>query len=314
MHSVHDFIMLDGKHSFIHGRYMDLNQINQTPQTQVRTGAAVIILIVGVSLGFLVASLFSLTGMALKLDTPGSAMADIILKTGLLLGTVSFVIPAWFWMKKCGIPLTAGFRFNRVSWLTVFSAVLFAIGLVIVTDTLDRWIAPSINRFLDETIGTLSPELKSERILEQMMLQFKFTNIVSTTLLLLAAVAGAAYCEEMLIRGMFQKTLENRMKALWAILISSAVFAMIHINPWGGIQIFIIALALGIIAWKTDSIVPTIIIHGLNNFIVILFNNLSEEQLLWYGTKTEVHLHVSLAGTILFVVGLWLLFYFKKPE
>jgi membrane protease YdiL (CAAX protease family) len=208
--------------------------------------------------------------------------------------------------------LTFAFRFNRVSWLTVLSAVIFALGLVVVTDTIDRWIAPSINQFLDDTIGSLSPELRSERILEQIMLQLKFTNILSTTLLLFAAVVGAAYCEEMLIRGMFQRALENRFRAVWAILISSAVFALIHINPWGGIQIFIIAIALGVIAWKTNSIVPTIIVHGLNNFIVILFNNLSEEQLLWYGTKSEVHTHISVIGTGFFILGLWMLFYFKN--
>lgn len=283
-------------------------------QPQVKTGLASVLLIVGVSLGFLVATIFSITGMLMRTGMSDSVIPDIILKTGLLAGTISFVIPAWFWLKKSGISLTSAFRFNRVSWITVLAAVIFALGLVIITDTIDRWIAPSINQFLDNTIGVLSPELKSERILEQLMAQFRFTNIFSTALLLFAAVVGAAYCEEMIIRGLFQQAFEQRLRAVWAILISSAVFSLIHINPWGGIQIFIIAIALGVIAWKTDSIVPTIIIHGLNNFIVILFNNIPEDQLVWYGTKTEVHGHISITGAVLFIIGLWLLFKEKNNQ
>ncbi len=285
-----------------------------TNNTHIKTGATVLVLIIGVALGFMVASVFSLTATLLKTGMPDSALPDILIKTGMLLGTVSFVIPAWIFVKKLNLSPIPAFRFHPVSWTTVIAALIFSVGMVIVTDTIDRWIAPSINQFLDDTIGALSPELRSERILEEMMRQFKFTNIFSTALLLLAAVVGAAYCEEMLIRGIFQRALENRMRAAWAILISSAVFALIHINPWGGIQIFIIALALGVIAWKTNSIVPTIIIHGLNNFIVILFNNMDESSLLWYGTKTEVHAHISAIGLLLFIAGLAILFYDHRQK
>lgn len=117
------------------------------------------------------------------------------------------------------------------------------------------------------------------------------------------------------MRGMFQGALEKKYSAMTAIIISSLVFSMIHLNPWGGIQIFVIALFLGIVAWRTNSIIPTIIMHGMNNGSVILFNNLEPETIAWYGDTTHMETTVVIVGLLLALVGLVGIFLFtKKPE
>lgn len=273
----------------------------------IKISTAVVLLILGIVLGFGIALIFSLFGMAVGYLKPGTFFSDWITKAGMLFGTIGFILPAWIYFKRSQIPPIPAFRFHRVTWITIAASFLFALGMVILTDALDKQIAPGINRFLDETIGTVIPELQSERIMKAMMEQFLFKNLLSAFLLVSAAVLAAAYCEEMVIRGFFQHALENRLKPAWAILISSIVFSMIHFNPWGGIQIFIVAIALGFIAFYTNSIVPTIIIHGLNNLIFILLVNIGKEHLSWYGTETSVHGPIVAAGFVLAIAGMALL-------
>ena len=48
-------------------------------------------------------------------------------------------------------------------------------------------------------------------------------------------------------------------------------------NPYWFIQIYILGVFLGFLAWKTKSIIAPLILHGLNNFIALLLS-LSEPQ------------------------------------
>ncbi|MBL7961230.1 CPBP family intramembrane metalloprotease [bacterium] len=266
------------------------------------------LLVASVIFGYIVTMLFAVAGiMSSSMDT-GKAVGDLILKIGLLVGTICFVVPAYWYTRRENKSIKAVFRFHPVSSKTLILSCVLALGLVIVTDTIDRWIAPMINSYLDSTIGALSPELMSDKILEKMKEEFKITGFISGSLLILAAVFAAGICEEMLIRGMFQGALENKMNAVWAVVISSLVFSFIHINPWGGVQIFIIAIFLGVIAWRTGSIIPSIIMHAMNNFLVIVFNNLDPESLIWYGDEKHIEPAMIGVGFILSVigaVGLW---------
>lgn len=274
------------------------------PDTPFSPGTSVGVLAVSVIFGYMVTMLFAFAGvMSSSMDT-GKSTGNLIMKFGLLIGTVCFVVPAWFYSRKENKSFTSLFRFKPVSSQALAFTVLLSLGLIVVTDTIDKWIAPMINSYLDNTIGLLSPELMSDKILEKMKEEFKIDSFIGGTLLILAAVFAAGICEEMLIRGMFQGALEKRMHSVYAIVISSLVFSFIHINPWGGIQIFVIAVFLGLIAWRTGSIVPTIIMHGMNNFIVIVFNNLEPETLLWYGDEQHIEPVMIVVGILFLVIGI----------
>lgn len=270
---------------------------------------AVGVLVASVIFGYIVTMLFAVAGILSSSMDTGKSLGDTVMKLGLLIGTVCFVVPAYWFMRREKKSFKTLFRFNPVSAKTLIFTFILAIGLVVITDTIDRWIAPMINAYLDRTIGVLSPELMSDKILEKMKEEFKITGFLNGALLILAAVFAAGICEEMLIRGMFQGALEKKFSAVWAIVISSFVFSLIHINPWGGIQIFVIAIFLGLIAWKTGSIIPTIILHAVNNFLVILFNNMNPESLLWYGDDRHIEpgmIGVGVIFSVLGLAGLWI--------
>ncbi|NUM79994.1 CPBP family intramembrane metalloprotease [bacterium] len=276
--------------------------------------ASVILLIVGVGVGYMITSMFAAASFAVTYMAKLNWLGSFISKFGLLVGTLSFILPAFFYMKRQRKLLVPTFRINTISTNVLLSTLIFSLGLFVATDAVDRVVAPVINGFLDRTIGALSPELMSDRILEKLMQEFKLNDWITGSMLVLAAVFAAGFAEEMLMRGMFQGALEKKYSAAAAIIISSLVFSMIHLNPWGGIQIFVIALFLGIVAWRTNSIVPTIIMHGMNNGLVILFNNLEPETVAWYGDKTQIESNVMIIGLLLAFVGLLGIFIFSKNK
>ena len=81
----------------------------------------------------------------------------------------------------------------------------------------------------------------------------------------------APLVEELLFRGAIQGyMLRKGMKPLHAILIASAIFGIIHMNP---IQIpfaFAIGMIFGWLYYRTGSVVPGIIGHFINNSIACL--------------------------------------------
>jgi membrane protease YdiL (CAAX protease family) len=81
----------------------------------------------------------------------------------------------------------------------------------------------------------------------------------------LMAVVAAPVCEEWLCRGVIAKGLLRHSTPTKAIVWSAFIFAFIHINPWQAVPAFIIGLLLGYVYWKTQSLLPCIFIHFVNN-------------------------------------------------
>jgi len=50
-----------------------------------------------------------------------------------------------------------------------------------------------------------------------------------------------------------------------AVLTGALIFALIHIQPWWLIQQLILAVFLGYLSWRWNSIVPAVLIHATNN-------------------------------------------------
>ncbi|MGE5480727.1 MAG: lysostaphin resistance A-like protein [Chloroflexota bacterium] len=76
--------------------------------------------------------------------------------------------------------------------------------------------------------------------------------------------------EEFFFRGLFLRTLEQWMTPMRAIIISSAIFAALHINPFNLFTIFALGALLAAISISTRSIFPAMIFHFLFNFASVL--------------------------------------------
>lgn len=85
----------------------------------------------------------------------------------------------------------------------------------------------------------------------------------------------APVCEELVFRGAVLRALLRWASSHWvAIAISAVFFALIHGNPAQMPHAFLIGLLLGWLYYRTDSIVPGVVYHWVNNSIAYVLYNL----------------------------------------
>lgn len=137
-------------------------------------------------------------------------------------------------------------------WAVLFWCALAAAGAVI----------PS--SFLQE----LMPELPN-------LVEEEFDMILRNRWGYFAVGLLAPVCEELVFRGAILRALMHWTPRHWvAIAISALLFALIHANPAQMPHAFVIGLLLGWLYYRTDSIVPGIVYHWINNSIAYIGYNL----------------------------------------
>jgi membrane protease YdiL (CAAX protease family) len=94
----------------------------------------------------------------------------------------------------------------------------------------------------------------------------------------LTMVIAAPILEEILCRGIVLRGLLRNYSYPKAIIISAVFFAAIHMNPWQALPAFFGGLFLGWIYYKTQSIIPGMIIHATINSTASLFLFLPKKQ------------------------------------
>lgn len=89
--------------------------------------------------------------------------------------------------------------------------------------------------------------------------------------------------EEWLCRGMVLRGLLNSggMRPFWAIVVSAAFFALIHMNPWQAIPAFLLGCLFGYVYYRTGSLKLTMLMHFTNNTIALVCANIWPEAETW---------------------------------
>ena len=95
---------------------------------------------------------------------------------------------------------------------------------------------------------------------------------------IITMIIAAPILEEILCRGIILRGLLKNYHVHKAILISAIFFAAIHMNPWQAIPAFFGGLFLGWVYYKTQSIIPGIIIHATINCTASIFLFLPKNQ------------------------------------
>ena len=85
----------------------------------------------------------------------------------------------------------------------------------------------------------------------------------------------APFFEEWLCRGIILRgLLGNHLKPIWAIVISAAFFAFIHLNPWQALPAFLLGCLFGYVYYKTGSLQLTMLMHFTNNTFALVLANI----------------------------------------
>lgn len=129
--------------------------------------------------------------------------------------------------------------------------------------------------------------------------RFEPKNNIDLILQLLSICIIAPIFEEIFFRGIVLHGLKPYGNG-FAIIISSLFFGMMHGSLLHNISMFICSLALGYLAIKTQSIIPGIIVHFLNNVLACVLTFLEVSSL---GTIISVGLLlISAIYTIYFLL------------
>jgi membrane protease YdiL (CAAX protease family) len=82
----------------------------------------------------------------------------------------------------------------------------------------------------------------------------------------------APLLEEVLVRGLVLRGYLLNYSPIKAIIASAIFFGLIHMNPWQFIGGFISGVFLGYLYYKTKSLIPSILVHFLNNSLSVVFS------------------------------------------
>jgi len=90
-------------------------------------------------------------------------------------------------------------------------------------------------------------------------------------LLCVQAVVVAPVVEEFMYRGVLMWSVARRTGMLVALVVSSALFAVVHVaaEPQAVAPLFFLGMALGYVAYRTRSLVAPVIAHALFNALMI---------------------------------------------
>jgi len=95
---------------------------------------------------------------------------------------------------------------------------------------------------------------------------------------LLLVAATPAVCEEALFRGVVLRGLATRLAPSAAIVLTGVLFGLFHLDIWRLLPSTVLGILLSWVALETRSLVPSMIIHFLNNAILVTLASLGFER------------------------------------
>ncbi|MBN1873112.1 MAG: CPBP family intramembrane metalloprotease [Anaerolineae bacterium] len=200
----------------------------------------------------LAANLFLLLGLCIIIfsselfSDPPTLHYIISILAEILLSLIAIAFAA---MEK--LPLRKTLRLQRTGWRPIALSVVLGVGF---------WIAGVIiNAFTALIFGYVTPVTPD----------IFPTNALEAILFFIMTVIVAPICEEIMFRGYVQRAYERR-GAWLGILITGIIFATYHLRFQGVFALLPVAMALGFVAWRSESLLPTMVMHAVYNALATL--------------------------------------------
>jgi sodium transport system permease protein len=163
------------------------------------------------------------------------------------------------------LDLRTTFSLRAPSAISILSAILFVIGILLASNTLIYY----QNQFFP------MPQ-KALEALEKLM---RATREYPFPVVLLLVAILPAICEELSFRGFVLAGLLKRTKPLAAMIATAAFFAAFHLSLYRFVPTFLIGLAASFLVWRSRSIFAGMLLHFLNNGSVAFLNNYPQYDL-----------------------------------
>jgi membrane protease YdiL (CAAX protease family) len=195
----------------------------------------------------------------------------------------------------------ATFRLNPTRAGALVGGALLGLGLVPVVSLLSA---------LQRKVWPANPE--TEKLISDLFVP-TLRDHPFLTPVLVGALAGI--CEELLFRGPVQTALMRKLKPWTAIVVTAVIFAAAHMDLHGLPLRAVLGLVLGWVVWRTGSIFPGMLVHGLYDAGAVAIASWQVHQAgsaaaaasveapvfdAWTGVRLAV-------GVVLALVGWWML-------
>ncbi len=241
--------------------------------------------------GVVIAVVFLITGKAELISNPLALI---------LPGFMVYLLFMYLGYKKTKLPLTEVYRFEKFG-ITLFIPLFFLIaGSSVICSELDNLL-----RYF----------LPAPEFLTQIMKDLTSKGIGSV----IALVVFAPVTEELIMRGLILNGLLSQYSTKKAVIVSAALFAFIHLNPYQFAGAFIFGILAGYIFIATKSLLPCIICHAFYNGIPLIVRDVFKVGIEGYSQTDGISNHsfqpvwFNALGILIFSIGLFFLIkYFRK--
>ncbi|MBO7460864.1 MAG: CPBP family intramembrane metalloprotease, partial [Bacteroidales bacterium] len=121
-----------------------------------------------------------------------------------------------------------------------------------------------------ESMRAIEEQLRNtQKQSEEIIKTFISQGSLCSSLLIIAALAAVS--EELLFRSVIQKALIKLFKnAHVAIVVTAFVFSAVHMDFFGFFPRFILGIMLGYMFWMSGSILPSMLMHFVNNATIVM--------------------------------------------
>lgn len=154
--------------------------------------------------------------------------------------------------------------------------------------------------YFSDFITGLIPMPQAIRALFENLLQVSWLSFFTVCII-------APFLEELIFRGVLLRAYSINYSARKALFWSAFFFALVHFNPWQSLPAFGIGYFMGWLFLKTQSLVPAIVTHAINNGIAFLAMAISgekakgiSEQFNW-----QLNIVISVVGLLLAAYSLY---------
>lgn len=202
-----------------------------------------------------------------------------------------------------------------INTIIVFLSEIFTIfyaykkNKALSNDKLEFFKPLSLMLFLTIIIFEIGVDIISSEISNIIQISFNIpsSNYVKDTINILYAVFVAPIFEEILFRGFILKGFLKNYNKFTAIIVSSLLFALLHLNLSTIIITFISGIFFSYLYIKTKSIIPCIFAHFLSNGLHNMLTHLFNIRIIGYNLNTYLPKHQPLwfnvLGIIFIIIG-----------
>lgn len=161
--------------------------------------------------------------------------------------------------------------------------------------------------FIADPIQGLLPDMPAniKAMLEAMTQGNIWLNLLSVSIM--APLFEEWLCRGTLLRALLvfpRKNGSQGISPLWAIVISSLVFALIHGNMWQAVPAFILGVLFGYVYYRTGSLKLTMLMHCVNNTLSLVLSNIDKfkDMESWKEVLAPGMYWIAFAASIMIIV------------